>query len=58
MCDLDEIVARADSILREAFFPTPGPVDIGLKKRREYQIKVLREAAPHLEKQLIEQIWR
>jgi len=58
VCDLDEIAARADSILREAFFPTPGPVDIGAKRRREYQIKVLREAAPQLEKQLIEEIWR
>lgn len=58
VCDLDEIIARADSILREAFFPTPGPFDIGPKRRKEYQIKVLREVAPNLEKPLIEQIWR
>lgn len=57
VCDLDEIVARADSILREAFFPTPGPIYIGPKTRKEYQLKVLREAAPNLEKPLIEQIW-
>jgi len=57
VCQLDEIVARADEILREAFFPTPGPFEIGHKRRKEYQHKVLREFAPNLEKPLIEQIW-
>ena len=56
VCDLDEIIAAAHDILREAFFPTPGPFDIGPKKRKEYQIKVLREVALNLEKTLIEKI--
>jgi hypothetical protein len=57
VCQLDEIIARADSVLREAFFPTPGPVEIGHRRRKEYQIKLLRDVAPNIEKQLIEDIW-
>jgi len=34
VCPLDEILARFDSYLREAFFPTPGPYDIGPKKTK------------------------
>jgi hypothetical protein len=57
VCTLDEIIARADSILREAFFPTPGPFEMGDRRRKEYQIKLLREVAPNIAKPLIEQIW-
>jgi len=58
VCELDEIVARTDSWLGEAFFPTPGPLDIGSRKRKELQKQMLHEFAPALEKPLIEQIWR
>lgn len=58
VCELDEIVAKSDSYLREAFFPTPGPFDIGPKKRKELQKQMLHQFAPALEKPLIEQIWR
>lgn len=57
VCDLDEIVARADSFLREAFFPTPGPADIGSKKRRKFQEKMLQLYAPGLEKRLMTEIY-
>ena len=57
VCELDEIVAKSDSWLRVAFFPTPGPCDIGAKKRKKLQKQMLHDFAPALEKSLIEQIW-
>ena len=57
VCPLDEILARFDSYLREAFFPTPGPYDIGPKKRKNLQKQILRRFAPNLEKPLIKEIY-
>ncbi len=57
VCELDEIVAKSDSWLRAAFFPMPGPFDIGPRKRKEFQKQMLGVFAPHLEEPLIEQIW-
>ena len=57
VCDLDEFVAWCDSFLREAFFPTPGPYDIGPKKRKKLQKKVLKEFAPNLMEPLMKDIW-
>lgn len=57
VCALDETLARADSQLRTAFFPTPGPLDIGLRKRKKFQKQMLSVFAPDLEKPLIKQIW-
>ena len=57
VCDLDEIVAKSDSFLREAFFPTPGPFDIGTRRRKELQKEMLHQFAPTLEQPLMEQIY-
>lgn len=57
VCELDEILTAADGMLREAFFPTPGPFDIGLRKRKKLQRQMLRDFAPTLKKPLIRQIW-
>lgn len=57
VCELDEILATADSILRAAFFPMPGPHDIGLGKRKKLQKQLLHQFAPTLVKPLTEQIW-
>ena len=57
VCDLDEILARADDQLRAAFFPTPGPFDVGLRERKKFQKQMLSVFAPDSEKPLIEQIW-
>lgn len=57
VCPLDEILARFDSVLREAFFPTPGPHDIGPKRRRKLQRELLRSLAPALEESLMREIW-
>lgn len=58
VCGLDEVLARFDSYLRQAFFPTPGPGDIGWgKERKKFQKRMLGDFAAHLEKPLIKQIW-
>lgn len=46
VCELDEILTAADGLLREAFFPTPGPFDIGPRKRKKLQQQMLRKFAP------------
>lgn len=53
VCGIDEIVAKSDGILREGFFPTHGPYDIGPQKRKELQEMLLSELAPNLEKELL-----
>jgi len=57
VCELDEILAKADELLRAAFFQTPGPLNIGLRKRKKFQKQMLSIFAPDLEKTLIEKIW-
>lgn len=57
VCDLDEILARVDSQLKSAFFPTPGPFDIGWRKRKKWQRQMLSVFAPDLEERLMKQIW-
>ncbi len=57
VCELDEILSTADSVLRAAFFPMPGPLDIGPGKRKKLQKQILHQFAPTLEKPLTEQIW-
>lgn len=57
VCNLDEILARFDSCLREAFFPTPGPHDIGPKKRKKLEDQMLRDFAPNLREALMKEIW-
>ena len=57
VCDLDEFLARCDDYLREAFFPTPGPYDIGPKKRKNLQDRVLKEFAPNIREALMKDIW-
>ena len=57
VCDLDEIVARAGSLLHGAFFPTRGFPSIRPKRRRKLQKQMLQLYAPKLEKQLMTEIY-
>jgi hypothetical protein len=57
ICALDEILARFDAYLREAFFPTLGPYDIGPKKRKKLEDRMLRHFAPEIRKALMKEIW-
>lgn len=57
VCNLDEVLSRFDAYLREAFFPTPGPYDIGTKKRKKRQKQLLDKFAPNIRKELIKEIW-
>jgi len=57
ICPLDEIFSRFDSILRECFFPTPGPYDLGPVARRKEQEKLLENCAPELKDALLKDIW-
>jgi len=58
ICHLDAILARLDAYyLREGFFPTPGPHDIGPKKRKKLQDKMLFDVAPNIRTALMKDIW-
>jgi len=57
VCFLDEMLARFDAHLRVAFFPTPGPYDIGQRKRKKLEDRMLRKYAPTIRKALMKEIW-
>lgn len=56
VCDFDEFLARFDDYLRNAFFPTPGPYDVGPKLRKEAQDILLNEFAPNIREALMKDI--
>lgn len=57
VCDLDEILARADSFLRGHFFPTPGRHDMGPQKRKLAQVEFLRVFAPDFGAALLSEMY-
>jgi len=57
VCSLDEILARFDAHLRVAFFLTPGPYDIGPKKRKKLQDRMLHKYAPNIRRSLMKELW-
>lgn len=57
VCNLDEILSRFDSYLREAFFPTSGSYDIGPRKRKKLQKRMLGDFAPTIKEALMKEIW-
>lgn len=57
VCPLDEMLARFDAQLRVSFFPTPGPYDIGPRKRKKLENRMLKKHAPSIREALMKEIW-
>lgn len=57
VCNLDEILARFDVLIRPVFFPFTSKEKIKPKKLQKLQRKMLKEFAPSLEESLLNDIW-